>query len=155
MVTDKLVFEIATLQDLDSIVELLADDVLGGQRECYQTPLSDSYHKAFQAIDGDSNNELVIARLEKNIVAVLQLTYIPYLTHQGSWRVLIEGVRVAKEYRGQGLGRRFLLWAIDRARDRGCRIIQLTTDKSRPEALGFYQSLGFVASHEGMKLHLN
>ena len=45
-------------------------------------------------------------------------------------------------------------WAIDRARERGCRIVQLTTDKTRPDALRFYETLGFRATHEGMKLHL-
>jgi len=44
--------------------------------------------------------------------------------------------------------------AVDRARHRGCRLVQLTTDKARPDAVRFYESLGFAASHEGMKLHL-
>ena len=86
---------------------------------------------------------------------MLQLTFIPYLTHQGTWRALIEGVRVHKDCRGQGVGRAMFEWAIERARQRGCRMVQLTTAKTRPDALRFYQQLGFVASHEGMKLHLD
>jgi GNAT superfamily N-acetyltransferase len=77
-----------------------------------------------------------------------------YLMHQGSRRALIEGVRVARDHRGTGLGTRLFEWAIQRARDRGCRMVQLTTDKSRPDAMRFYEALGFVASHEGMKLVL-
>jgi GNAT superfamily N-acetyltransferase len=86
---------------------------------------------------------------------MLQLTFIPYLTHQGSWRALIEGVRVHKDYRSHGIGKALFSWAIERARQRNCRMVQLTTDKARPEALRFYQQLGFQASHEGMKLHLD
>jgi|GEM_PF-3068601 len=81
-----------------------------------------------------------------------QITFTPCITHQGGWRATIEGVRVKRRFRGSGVGRELLAWAIARARKRGCRLVQLTTDKARPEALRFYESLGFVASHEGMKL---
>ena len=86
---------------------------------------------------------------------MLQLTRIPYLTYQGGWRALVEGVRVASSRRGQGLGQQLLEEAIRRARTHGCHLVQLTTDKARPEALRFYESLGFIATHEGMKLHLS
>lgn len=81
-----------------------------------------------------------------------QITFTSCITHQGGWRATIEGVRVKRRFRGSGVGRELLAWAIARARKRGCRLVQLTTDKARPEALRFYESLGFVASHEGMKL---
>ena len=84
----------------------------------------------------------------------MQLTFIPYLTYQGSKRALIEGVRVDSEHRSQGIGRLMISDAISRAREKGCHLVQLTTDKSRPEAKRFYESLGFVASHEGLKLSL-
>jgi GNAT superfamily N-acetyltransferase len=88
------------------------------------------------------------------VVGVLQLTYIPSLTYQGGWRALIEGVRVDSGERSQGLGKTLFEWAIARAREHGCHMVQLTTDKARPDAKRFYESLGFVASHEGLKLHL-
>ena len=147
-------FRRALRTDLDRIVQLLADDPLGRKRENVSIPLSMSYERAFEAIAEDINNELVVAEQEGSIIGVLQLTFIPYLTHQGSWRALIEGVRVAADRRGSGVGKRMLIWAINRAQQRGCRLVQLTSDKSRPDAIRFYQSLGFVASHEGMKLHL-
>jgi GNAT superfamily N-acetyltransferase len=85
---------------------------------------------------------------------MLQLTFIPYLTHTGSWRCLIEGVRIAKTHRGKGLGAKFINWAINRAREKNCSIVQLTSDKQRPDALRFYESLGFEATHEGFKLKI-
>ena len=150
----QLLFREAHRHDLDAIVRLLADDPLGSRREEYGVPLLPGYVQAFEAICSDPNNELVVAERAGEVVGVLQLTFIPYLTYKGGWRALIEGVRVAAPLRSAGIGRRMFQWAIDRARQRQCRMIQLTSDKARPEAIRFYESLGFVASHEGMKLHL-
>jgi ribosomal protein S18 acetylase RimI-like enzyme len=147
-------FRCARHHDLPAIVRLLADDPLGAKRERYETPLPQAYVRAFEAIDADPNNELVVACLEGEVVGVLQLTFIPYLTYQGGWRALIEAVRIDSRQRSRGLGRKMFEWAIARSRDRGCHLVQLTTDKSRPDAKRFYESLGFAASHEGMKLQL-
>jgi GNAT superfamily N-acetyltransferase len=88
------------------------------------------------------------------VVGVLQLTFIPSITYRGGWRALIEGVRVAAAIRSGGVGRQLVEWAIARARERGCHVVQLTSDKSRVDAIRFYERLGFVASHEGLKLSL-
>lgn len=147
-------FRIATANDLDKMVQMLADDELGKTRERYETPLPESYVKAFEAIDSDPNNELVVACLGEEIVGVQQITFTPYLTHQGSWRATIEGVRTASSVRGKGIGSQLIGWAIDRAKARGCRLVQLTTDKKREDAHRFYERLGFQATHEGMKMKL-
>ncbi len=149
-------FEIrpAEADDLPAIVGLLADDPLGATREDCADPLPDSYTAAFAAIAADPRNELVVAVRGNAVVGCLQLTFIPGLSRRGAERAQIESVRVARRERGQGLGRRLFDWAIDRARARGCALMQLTTDKGRPEAHKFYEQLGFVASHEGMKLGL-
>lgn len=147
-------FRPATTDDLDDIVRMLADDPLGAKRETYTTPLPETYRRAFESIDKDPNNELVVATLDGRLVGVLQVTFIPYLTYRGSWRALIEGVRVDSSIRSGGIGRKMVEWAIERAKQKGCHMVQLTSDKSRPDAIRFYESLGFVASHEGFKLHL-
>ena len=147
-------FRRARADDVPDIVRLLADDPLGATRERYESPLPESYARAFRAIEQDANNELVVACRGERVVGVLQLTYIPSLIYQGGWRALIEGVRVDSDERSQGLGKTLFEWAIARARERGCHMVQLTTDKARPDAKRFYESLGFVASHEGLKLHL-
>ena len=147
-------FRIATVDDLYKIVEMLADDELGRMRERFETPLPDSYVRAFEAIDSDPNNELIVSCLDGEIVGVLQLTFTPYLTHQGSWRATIEGVRTASSVRGEGMGSQLIRWAIERAKERGCHMVQLTTDKKRDDALRFYERLGFTATHEGLKMKL-
>lgn len=148
-------FRRAQKADVRAIVDMLANDPLGAKRERFQSPLPQSYYDAFEAIDSDPNNELLVATVDSQITGVLQLTFIPYLTYQGGWRALIEGVRVASEFRSKGIGREMFQWAINRARIRGCHMLQLTLDKARPDALRFYESLGFTASHEGLKLHLD
>ena len=150
----KVAFRKAKREDVPAIVRLLADDPLGAKRERFETPLPESYLRAFEAIDADPNNELVVACIGDEVVGVLQLTFIPYLTYQGGWRALIEAVRVDAKLRSQGVGKALFEWAIERSRSRRCHLVQLTTDKSRGDAKRFYESLGFSASHEGMKLHL-
>ena len=112
------------------------------------------YERAFDAIDADPAHLLVVGELDGDVVATFQLSYIPGFSRKGSWRAQIEAVRVADVLRGQGVGALMIRWAIDQARERGCSLVQLTTDKSRVAAHRFYERLGFVASHEGMKLTL-
>lgn len=145
----------AVKSDILDIVSLLAHDKLGKSREDLQDPLPKKYYDAFERINSDPNQELVvIVNDSKKIIGTLQLSFIPYLTYQGGIRAQIEAVRVHKPYRGQGLGQRLFEWAIQRSKEKGAHLVQLTTDKKRPEALAFYKKLGFTNSHEGMKLHL-
>lgn len=150
-----LTFREATRDDVPAIVRMLASDALGAGRESFVSPLPDSYYAAFEAIERDANNELVVAELEGRVIGVLQLTFIPYMTYRGRWRALVEGVRVDSSVRSRGIGEKLFEWAIDRARQRDCHVLQLTSDKARPDAIRFYENLGFVASHEGLKLHLD
>ena len=148
-------FKTAKKNDIPSIVGMLVDDELGSKREDYKIPLPKIYYEAFQNIMQDKNQELVILENDNNdIIGTLQLTFIPYLTYQGGLRAQIEAVRIHRNYRGQGFGKKIFQWAINRSRDKGAHMVQLTTDKQRPEAIKFYKVLGFNDSHIGMKLHL-
>lgn len=148
-------FRRATLADLQAIVAMLADDEIGRQREEPGLPMSPKYAAAFAAIDADPNQFLAVVEGDNGVVAgCLQLSFIPGLSRTGLWRGQIESVRIASSRRGSGLGRKMFEWAIAMCRERGCGLVQLTTDKTRPDALRFYESLGFEASHDGMKLSL-
>lgn len=152
---NQLTFREAVQGDLDNIVLMLSDDKLGQKRESYSRPLRESYLSAFHSIEVDPNIELIVACNREEEVGVLQLTMTPFLTYQGGWRASIEGVRTASTHRGRGIGTLLIKRAIQRASDRGCHMIQLTTDKQRPEARHFYEKLGFEATHDGMKLQLD
>ena len=151
----ELIFRKAIEVDIPNIVKLLADDELGSKRENYKVPLPNSYYDAFQNIVLDKNQELIILEnSNKEIIGTLQLTFIPYLTYQGGLRSQIEAVRVHKKFRGKGFGKKILKWAIKRSIDKGAHLVQLTTNKKRPDAIEFYKALGFRDSHMGMKLSL-
>ncbi|MEU8181032.1 GNAT family N-acetyltransferase [Micromonospora sp. NPDC049044] len=145
-------FREAVRADLPAVIALLADDVLGKARDF--TEVDEAYERAFADITADPRNQLIVAEQNGDLVGCLQITYIPGLGRHGAERSLIESVRVRSDRRGQGLGRQLMIWAVDQARERGCALVQLTTDKTRADAHRFYLGLGFVASHEGMKLAL-
>ena len=109
---------------------------------------------AFRAIELDPNNDLLVGEVDGRVVATLQLTFTPSLSYQGSWRATIESVRTDSALRGRGIGAALMTAALERARARGCSLVQLSTNKARGDAKRFYERLGFVATHEGMKLSL-
>lgn len=147
-------FRQAKRSDLADIVRMLADDFLGRQREQLEDPLPEGYITAFNEIDADHNNELIVAELDGTVVGTLQLTFTPSISFRGSRRATVESVRVGDAYRGKGIGREMMLWAIERAKERGCISMQLTTNSDRTDAHRFYENLGFSGSHIGMKLKL-
>jgi GNAT superfamily N-acetyltransferase len=151
---DDVVFRVAGRADVPAVVALLADDTLGAARETVGEDVDAAYWRAFEAIDADPRNLLVVADRGGEVVGTMQLTFIPSLSHRGGERAEIEAVRVRGDQRGAGLGHAMIRWAVDRARERGCRLVQLATDKRRTDAHRFYESLGFTATHEGMKLAL-
>ncbi|MFF7385697.1 GNAT family N-acetyltransferase [Streptomyces griseoluteus] len=138
--------------DIRAIVAMLADDPLGAQRESPDdlTP----YLAAFERLDTDPNQHLVVAERHGRVIGTLQLTIIPGLSRQGATRSLIEAVRIHADERGSGLGSELIQWAVDTSRRLGCHLVQLTSDKARADAHRFYERLGFTASHEGFKLSL-
>ncbi|QND52255.1 GNAT family N-acetyltransferase [Phyllobacterium sp. 628] len=133
---------------------MLADDPLGNQREIVADPVDGRYLSAYAAIEADPNQLLIVADENNGVVGCAQITFIPGLSRTGMWRGQIESVRIAASHRGSGLGRHMVEWAIEACRERGCGLVQLTTDKTRPDATRFYEALGFTASHTGMKLPL-
>ena len=151
-----MIFRKATKRDVQAIVAMIADDELGKTREIFQVPIPKEYLVAFENINQDDNQELIVVENEnREIIGTLQLSFIQYLTYTGGIRAQIEAVRIRKDSRGIGLGAKMFEWAIQRAKERNAHVLQLTSDKKRPEAIRFYEKLGFVASHEGMKMHLN
>ncbi len=145
----------ATASDVPAIVGLLAADQLGATRDgigCAEDLAA--YQAAFAAIDRDPAHLLIVAQSGHDIVATMQLSFLPGLARRGALRAQIEAVRVHAACRNHGLGAALFTWAIGESRRRHCALVQLTTDKSRVSAHRFYERLGFTATHEGLKLAL-
>ena len=138
--------------DLGVVVSLLADDELGRSREDKGEVVHADYLRAFEHIDSDVNQYAAIFEFNGEIIGCLQITFIPGLSRRGSLRGQIEAVRVSRDFRRKGYGSKMIAWAITKCRDRGCRVVQLTSDKKRANAIQFYEKHGFVKSHEGFKL---
>lgn len=151
----ELIIRKAEKSEVSAIVKLLSDDTLGQTRENFTLPIGQEYLNAFDLIDLDPNHELMVAIFQGELAACFQLNFLQYLTYRGGIRAQIEGVRVAEKFRSQGFGRIIFEYAIERSKSKGAHLLQLTTDKQRPDALRFYESLGFISSHEGMKLHFH
>ncbi|MFD4240478.1 GNAT family N-acetyltransferase [Streptomyces sp. NPDC058525] len=150
----------ATRADLPSVLALLADE----ERVVDPATLvvDETYEQAFAAIEADPRNEVLVLveGVDEQgagggvVVGCLQVTYIPGLGKGGAERALIEAVRVRADRRGGGLGRILMERTIERARTRGCALVQLTSNKRREDAHRFYGGLGFACSHDGFKLAL-
>lgn len=148
------IFRVATRDDLEGIVALLDDDVSSTGREDASLPLDPRYVTAFEAIHADPNQESIVACLDGRLVGTMQLTYIPGIAFRGSWRGLIEAVRVSSDLRGHGIGAEMIDWAVERFRARGCTFAQLMSMRTREDAHRFYERLGWTKSHYGFKLTL-
>ena len=144
----------ARLSDVPAIVAMLADDALGQTREDASMPLAQAYGDAFAAIDSEPNQFLAVMTDGDHVIGTLQISFLAGLSLRGALRGQIEAVRIAADRRGERLGQRLFEWAIETCRERGCRIVQLTTNKTRLDAHRFYDRLGFKASHIGYKLQL-
>lgn len=149
------IFRRAESADLPLIVGLLADDPMGALREDLSTPINPAYIEAFNSIEADRNQFLAVITEDDQVIGTLQLTFIPGLSRKGAWRGQIEAVRIAAHRRGAGLGHRAFEWALQECQSRHCSLVQLTTDKDRPQAHRFYEQLGFAASHLGYKRPIN
>jgi len=147
-------FRLARRADLPTIVRMLADDDLGRARERYDNPLPEPYYSAFEQIHGDPNHELIVAARNGEVIGTLHLMYLPSISYQGGLRAQIESVRVDQRFQSQGIGSAMMKWAMERAKERGAHLVQLTTHKTRKDAHRFYERLGFKGSHLGMKLIL-
>jgi ribosomal protein S18 acetylase RimI-like enzyme len=152
--TSTVVIRAAHRADLAAIVALLADDMLGSTRESPSDPPPAQYAAAFDAIEAQPGNEMLVATLGDEVVGCLQLTVIPCLSRRGTARGQIEAVRVSAPLRGRRIGEKLVLAAIERARSAGCGLVQLTSDLRRVDARRFYERLGFSATTIGMKLPL-
>lgn len=147
-------FREARREDVPSIVRLLADDELGQTREGDEIIDHGAYQSAFEKIDRDQQNQLIVADFDGRVVGCMQITLIPHMTFRGGTRLQIEGVRIDQAFRSQNIGGDMMRWAIDFGRAHGCHLIQLTTNKKRKEAQRFYENAGFEPSHIGYKYEL-
>lgn len=142
----------AAAEDLEAVVALLHEDAI---REVDETEVpASAYRAAFDEIRHDAHQQLLVGELDGEVMATGQLTWVRHLTYVGGLMCVVESVRVRSDLRGQGMGGRLMAHVVELARDRGAARVELTTNARRDRARAFYEGIGFVASHVGMKLYL-
>ncbi len=145
----------AHVHDLPRVVELLQQESLDGEpREDPGPPLPRRYYDAFAGIDADPGNAIMVAEMDGHVVGAFQITFIQHLQRGGELVAEIESVVVDEPFRGRKIGEAMMRWAIENARERGCQRVQLTSNRRRTDAHRFYERLGFVAGHVGMRFNL-
>ena len=141
--------------DLPEVVRMFAIEDEGiAKHESTEGSLDPRYGEALRSMADDPNNGLYVAEVDGRVVGAFQLTFILHVAHRGRLVAQFENVVVDPPQRGRGVGAAMMRWAIERATERRCFRVQLTSSKKRTRAHRFYERLGFVASHEGMKLAL-
>ena len=141
-------------RDLIALINLLNDDDLGNEREDNTTPPIQSYINAFNEIQSDTNNKITVAILNDKVIGMMQVTFIPGLSMKGSKRCQIESVRIHKDYRNRGFGKKLINKGIEMAKKKNCSMVQLTSNKKRKDAIKFYKNVGFSSTHQSFKLEL-
>ena len=152
-----LTFRDATPTDIATMIQLShAGDARGADTPPLDpASLTDPrYRAAFDEMTGNPHHRLVVAERNGEVVGTIQLSFIPGLPNFGMRRGLLENVHIRADQRGTGLGTQMVQWAIERCREAGCGVVQLTSNKVRTDAHRFYEKLGFAKSHEGFKLKL-
>ena len=84
---------------------------------------------------------LFVARIDGAIVGSLTLAMYPLPTGRKAW---IDDVVVDGDARGRGVGEALSRAALDEARRRGAKEVDLTSRPTREAANRLYQRLGFV-----------
>jgi isopentenyl phosphate kinase len=92
-----LTFREAKRDDLERIVELIANDAVAAHRT---GSFGDPHIKGFEAVAASPDNELVVAELDGEVIGVMQLTFIPGVARNGASRLQVEAVRVDRSLRG-------------------------------------------------------
>lgn len=141
--------------DVPHIIKMWAEDEFSSAKEAFQNPLPLEYYRAFDNIDSDKNHELVVLESEDGkIIGSIQLTFIQHLIKKGGVVAHIEAVMVHQGFRGKGIGKKLMHWAIERAKERKAILIQFTSNKRRQRSITFYKKMGFTDSHVGFKMNL-
>ena len=151
---DDLTYRAANEADLPFLNTLMREDAIGAARDPLLPDHAEQQREAMRAIAADPMHTLYVVERGGEPVGSFQLSFLPGISRKGAWRGQIESVRVSAAARGEGIGAAMMRWAIARCEERGCGVVQLTSDRTREGAHRFYERLGFTPSHTGFKMPL-
>lgn len=97
----------------------------------------------FSRISSYPDYKIYVAFERVELIGTFSLAVMDNLAHMGTPSGLIEDVVVKSVWRGKGVGKQMMRFAIDRCREAGCYKAALSSNKKRTEAHRFYEALGF------------
>lgn len=140
--------------DLPALIALFAEDAVGGHGDTTDPEAFDDYLRAFHVIDASANEQLFVAEQDGDVVGTFEIMFNRTLTGRGGLIMVVEAVQTRVDMRGRGIGAAMIDHAIQEARRRDCRMVQLSSNMARTDAHRFYERLGFAKSHFGFKMKL-
>lgn len=149
---DGIIIRRARESDLSQLIAMFAADDVGGHGDTTDADAYDDYLRAFNMIDASQNEQLFVAERDGEVVGTFQILFNRTLTGRGSLSMIIEAVQTRPDMRGKGIGAQMIGYAIEEAKRRDCRLLQLTSNAARTDAHRFYERLGFAKSHAGFKM---
>ncbi len=120
-----------------------------------QDPPVGSYRDALSEIDRTEGNYILVAEYDRQIVAFLQLLAYRQLHDRGARTAKIVLLRTADEFRTSGVGGMLLDHAAERARDLGCRRLEVTISTAATDEPHFWERSGFVHVDRGYARQLD
>jgi GNAT superfamily N-acetyltransferase len=144
----------ARRDDVPAIAALFAADEVGGHGDTNDPAALPQYLAAFDRIAASPADRLYVADLGGEVVGTFQTTLITTMTGRGAASLTVEAVQTRADMRGRGIGEAMMRFAIERGRDAGARLVQLSSNAARADAHRFYRRLGFVQSHLAFKMKL-
>ena len=147
----------ATEEDIPRILELYRElaelSIATSQAESRRSPSPDDYRRVFAEIGAFPGYELLVAEYQGEVIGTMILVTVPTLSHSALPWLYVDNAVVDHRYRGQGLGKLLMEYAIGRAKETGCYRVGLTSGKRRHKAHRFYRSLDFQVTSYGFRLY--
>ncbi|WP_117193912.1 GNAT family N-acetyltransferase [Rhizobium terrae] len=152
--TDNPLIRRARDTDLPALIALFAADDAGGHGDTTDEAAYEDYLRAFNVIEASQNEQLFVAEVEGEVVGTFEIVFTRALTGRGALSMIIEAVQTRSDMRSKGIGAKMIAYAVEEAKRRDCRLIQLMSNAVRTDAHRFYERLGFAKSHFGFKMKL-
>src|SRR5262249_2273899 len=139
MLESEIKIRLATEADLSVIIELYAQPDMEGTALHLEEALP-----LFREIVTSDRQELFVAEGPgSRILGSFSLSYVQHLTHGGARSASLGDIVVKSESQGLGVGKQMMIFAAERARERGCYKLMLSSATRRINAQAFYETLGY------------
>jgi ribosomal protein S18 acetylase RimI-like enzyme len=131
------VIKLATADDADDIARLM---LLFRDWYGREWPPDESWRRGVEKLLADDHTDFLLGGEPASGIAVLRYRHSLW---QDALDCCLEDLYVEEHARGSGLGEQLVSAALERARERGCRRVELDVNEANEPAHALYEKLGF------------